>query len=195
MMATNAQIALLIIDAQRDFFDLSGTPYESDPTALEAREKTIAAIARNIEYARKHKMPVLWTHEMHRPDTMDMGLELKCEGPHCIEGTPGMELLEELQPLVEVKDLHIRNKRRWDAFYQTDLELVLRSLGIDTLIIVGAEAGACVLATAFGAKMRDIEIILSKEGIWGSPERIDALFTIASFAKRPLLTKDLEKLN
>jgi nicotinamidase-related amidase len=64
--------------------------------------------------ARAAGMPVIFTQEMHRADRSDFGIELEFEPPHCLEGTPGMDLAGELD--VVTGDHRILNKRRYDAF-------------------------------------------------------------------------------
>ncbi|MHA1643422.1 MAG: cysteine hydrolase family protein, partial [Candidatus Freyarchaeota archaeon] len=78
--------------------------------------------------------------------------------PHCIEGTPGAEIITELAPLE--KDYIVTNKRRYSALMGTDLEILLRGLRIENLILTGAFTDVCVLATALDARALDYRVII-----------------------------------
>lgn len=80
--------AVLVIDMQRDFL-APGAPVAT-PGGLDL----IPRINRLTARARGLGMPVIFTQEMHRADKSDFGIELEFEPPHCLEGTPGMELAE-----------------------------------------------------------------------------------------------------
>ena len=73
----------------------------------------------------------------------DFGIELSFEPPHCLEGTPGMDLADGLD--VAPTDYRILNKRRYDAFLGTDLETLLRSLRVDSLLVTGVCTDICVM--------------------------------------------------
>ena len=74
-----------------------------------------------------------------------------------VEGTAGAGVVEELKPAPGDYTVH---KRRSNGFYGTDLELLLRSRGIDTLIFTGIVTDGCVAATVQGARDRDFNIIV-----------------------------------
>ena len=58
---------------------------------------------------------------------------------------------------------YIIPKRRYDGFFQTDLDLILRELGVDTLIVVGADTNICVLQTLAGAYFRGYKTIVAAD--------------------------------
>ena len=72
-------------------------------------------------------MPVIFIQELHRPSGVDFGRELDGEeGIHCVEGAPGTELWPTLRPGAD--DYYVP-KRRYSAFFGTDLDIVLKGLG------------------------------------------------------------------
>lgn len=76
---------------------------------------------------------------------------------HNLEGSPQAEIVAELRPL---EGEHIVIKKRLTGFHATDLELLLRSLGVDTTIITGINTNTCVTGTAFEAMHRDYKVIV-----------------------------------
>jgi nicotinamidase-related amidase len=83
-------------------------------------------------------------------------------GEHCREGSWGWQVVDGLAP---TEDETTIRKPRYDAFYGTDLEHVLRLWGVDTLIICGTVANICVHYTASSAAMRWFDVIVPKDCI------------------------------
>lgn len=159
--------AVVVIDMQRDFLD-PGAPIAT-PGGLEL----IPRINRLTARARALGMPVIFTQEMHRADKSDFGIELEFEPPHCLEGTPGMDLAEQLD--VAPGDYRILNKRRYDAFLGTDLDTLLRSLRIESLLVAGVCTDICVASTVQHARNLDFRCYVLRDCVAGtSAERHEA---------------------
>jgi biuret amidohydrolase len=164
LMSDPRRSALLIIDMQNDFL-VAGAPVLA-PGGLEL-VPTIAALARE---ARRNELPVVFTQEMHRADHSDFGIELAFEPPHCIEGTPGMDLVAGLEP--EPGDVRIMGKRRYDAFLGTDLDLALRVRGVENLLVTGVCTDVCVISTVHHARNLDYRCFVLSDAVAGTtPER------------------------
>ena len=144
--------ALLIVDMQKDF--VKGERKAIIPHVIRLRE-----IAQNLH------MPVIFVQEMHRTSAIDYGIELYFGPPHTREGTQGAELVPELEP--SSSDFVINYKRRYSAFFQTDLDLLLRSLKVRTLIMAGVVTEVCILATAFDAHAYDYFVVVVKDCVSG----------------------------
>jgi len=142
--------AILVIDMLNDFIK------EGAPLELPEGRKIIPNIKRLLEEARKRKIPIIYICDAHRPDDTEFNQWPK----HCVEGTPGAEVVEELKP--EQEDIIIK-KRRYSGFYSTDLDLTLRELKIDTLILTGVATNICVLHTAADAYFRGYKIIVVED--------------------------------
>lgn len=152
---------------QRDFLD-PGAPVAT-PGGLEL----IPRINRLTARARALGMPVIFTQEMHRADRSDFGIELEFEPPHCLEGTPGMDLAEQLD--VIAGDYRILNKRRYDAFLGTDLDTLLRSLRVESLLVAGVCTDICVASTVQHARNLDFRCYVLRDCVAGtSAERHEA---------------------
>lgn len=106
------------------------------------------------------------TQEVHRPDLIDFGRELDGEEPvHCVEGTSGVSLLPDFQPRAGE---HLIRKRRYSAFFATDLDLLLRGLGVRTVIVCGFLTDVCVHYTCADAHQLDYCVRLVAEACGGS---------------------------
>ncbi len=162
-----AATALLVVDMQNDFL-LPDAPVRT-PGGLDL-VPAIAALAREC---RRAGLPVAFTQEMHRADLSDFGIELVFEPPHCLEGTAGMDLVDGIG--VEAGDLLIGRKRRYDAFLGTDLDLVLRTRGIENLLVVGVCTDICVIATVQHARNLDYRVFVLRDLVAATtPERQEA---------------------
>lgn len=144
--------ALIVIDYQNDFLD-EGSPVECIG-AVEAMRNTMPV----IEKAREAGIPVIFTQEYHRnPEVFgnyDMGREADGEDPlHTVLGTRGYDLHEELLPLAP--NDYVMPKPRYSSFIGTDLDLILRSHKVDTLIITGVCTNICVHYTFIDAHQKD----------------------------------------
>uniref|UniRef100_A0A7C9JEV8 Cysteine hydrolase n=1 Tax=Muribaculaceae bacterium Z82 TaxID=2304548 RepID=A0A7C9JEV8_9BACT len=107
--------------------------------------------------ARKAGVPVVFSCDAHLPG---VDREIELWGEHGIKGT------DAAQPLARLglcdKDFVVP-KRRYDGFFQTDLDLLLRELGVDTIIAVGADTNICVLQTLAGAYFRTYKSIVAAD--------------------------------
>ena len=89
---------------------------------------------------------------------------------HSWEGTPWLDLLVENDP---ESDYYIRTKKRLSAFYPTDLEFLLRQLGVHNIVITGTYTDACDLSTAFDAANRDYRVTIPRDVVAGYSEEFE----------------------
>jgi nicotinamidase-related amidase len=149
--------ALLIIDMQRDFID-EDAPATCAPMARER----LPAVQRLLELGRTAGIPIFFSQGLVSPDLSDVGHWKGAHGSGAvqIEGTPGADIVDELRPQAGEK---VIRKRRPSAFFATDLEVFLRGLGIDTLLLAGSSMSGCVRATAVDAFSRDYRTIVVRD--------------------------------
>ena len=153
--------ALLVIDMQNDFV-LEGAILEVE----EARKQT-PKIKKLIDKCRELEVPVIYT--LQETDPVFCALEVAAN-PALMEtgmrkGTKGFQVIDELAP--ETDDITVR-KRRFSAFYQTDLELILRNIRgtakpVDTVIICGTMTNICCESTARDAYFRDFKVVFGTD--------------------------------
>jgi nicotinamidase-related amidase len=156
-MAAPREIALLVIDMQRDFLDPLGYVAQTGVDVSILR-RTIAPVRRLLAAARAATIPVIHTREGHRPDLSDLtvfkqrratgsGAPIGSVGPLgrlLVRGEPGHAIIAEVAPLPGET---VIDKPGFGAFYATDLELILRARGISSLTIAGVTTDICVHST------------------------------------------------
>lgn len=160
--------ALIVVDMQSDFLEV-GAPFESV-----AGRAMVPQLKRAIDFCREREIPVIYTAHVHRRDGCDMGLfKLNAEiarGTALSEGAPGAAIYAEIAPR---PDELVIQKHRFSAFYGTDLELVLRGLGVETVVICGVTTENCCHATARDAMFRDFKVIFLSDAT-GTVDYADA---------------------
>ncbi len=96
-----------------------------------------------VDKAHAKGIPVIFIQEVHRPDLIDFGRELDGnETVHCIETNPKTEVAKEALDF-RPSDYLVK-KRRYSAFYATDLEILLKGLKVNTLLLCGGLTDVCV---------------------------------------------------
>jgi len=176
-----APMALVVVDVQKG--DQAGTP---GIQITAGRAERTARIIDLVATARQHGVPVVFIQEVHKPSLVDIGRELDgAEGPHAIEGEPSTELADGLDPQPE--EFLIR-KRRYSAFFGTELDLVLRSYGTRTVLLVGGLTDVCIHYTAVDAHQHDYFIRVATDAVGGSSERAhDAALEAIHYLQRDAL--------
>ncbi len=147
--------ALIVIDMQNAFVE-EGAPLET-PGA----RAMIPRLERLIRFARRHRMPVIWTQSDHRPPYGGLMLrKFPMIGEQRVlwKGEPSFEMYPHmLQPEQGPCEYRIV-KHKYDAFFETDLDAILRCHGVKTLIVTGTATNVCCESTARSAFMRDYQV-------------------------------------
>jgi nicotinamidase-related amidase len=144
------KLALLVIDMQKDFFEIS-------PTCTQSLNDAIEYINAAIAIFREKELPVICIQHMN-------------EAENLVPGEEGFEVPEELNVLPT--DLHI-TKTKSNSFIKTQLEEELRKLGVETIILTGFCAEFCVLSTYRGAQDIDFKPIFLRGSLASyEPDRI-----------------------
>jgi len=153
---------LVNVDLQNDFLHPDGW-YAKSEIDISHMRRVIEPVKELVAACRANGVPVVWTrHGTHgledggpfmqlRPVLRDGGLRI---------GTWGYEILAELEPRAE--DWFVA-KSRLSSFFQTNLEVILRGLGAETVLIGGVLTNQCVAATSKDACFRDLKPIVVEE--------------------------------
>jgi len=142
--------ALLVVDMLRDFIEEEGALCIGDSSSI--REK----VAQRVEQCRSQGEPIIYIVDRHLPHDAEFNMF----PPHCLEGQWGGEIIPEITP--QEKD-YVIPKRRFSAFFGTDLDLTLRELGIQEVELAGVCTQICVLYTAADARMLNYDVVVRKE--------------------------------
>jgi len=161
--------ALVIIDMQRDFLEPGGFG-EALGNDVSQLRKIVAPLRALLGAARDACLTVIHTREGHRPDMTDAprakvergapSLRIGDRGPMgriLIRGEAGHDIISELYPLAGEPVLDKPGK---GAFYQTDLDLMLRNRGVETLLVGGVTTEVCVHTTVREANDRGYRCIV-----------------------------------
>ncbi len=146
------ETALVIVDMQNDFVKTGGKLRVPDA------EKTIEPIRRLLEEARRNDVLVIFTQDTHYKGDP----EYEIWGEHVLKGTWGWQIIDELKPLPHEI---VVEKTRYDGFYGTPLDDLLRVYQVKHLVITGTVANICVLHTAGSAALRWYKVYVPMDAI------------------------------
>ncbi|WFO75152.1 cysteine hydrolase [Desulfurococcaceae archaeon MEX13E-LK6-19] len=127
-------------------------------------EKIVPIIKKLIEAAHERGVPVIHVVDQHYPSDP----ELKLWGPHALAGSSEAKIIDELAP--SENDIVIP-KHGYSGFRDTPLDLVLRSKGVDTIIVTGIHTHICVLHTVGDAFYYGYNIIVVEDGVAAFSEK------------------------
>lgn len=146
--------ALIMVDVINDFFDSRG------PNFYEKVREAVPPLRGLLAEARRQDALVVHAVERHRPQVHD------AEQPklpvHCLEGSfeaafyPGFENDESRREVVVPK-------RRYSAFFATDLSLMLNEQNIDRIIVAGVKTNVCIRATCQDAFANGLDVVVPHE--------------------------------
>jgi nicotinamidase-related amidase len=172
--------ALLLIDMQRDFVERDGS-FGRLGIDLAMYDETRPRLAALLEVARRRGVLVVHVQNTALPNRMsDSPAQIRFNlrmhesarrggSPlrYTVPGTPGHEFIEELTPLPG--ELVVR-KYRSSAFWGTNMELLLRSNGIQTVVVGGCTTEGCVESTARDAMFCDHYVVIADDCV-GSDDK------------------------
>ena len=165
--------ALVVVDMQ-SFFCEPGCPlYTANSAAL------LPQVRRLIEHFRERGRPVIFAAQQNKGEFIDRGESLRKWWPTVpLEGSREVEVVEALAPLPSEK---VIPKRRYSAFFATDLELTLSSMGVQQVVVAGLFTNVCVEATVRDAFMHDFLVFLPADACASLNEQMHlaALRTLA----------------
>ena len=164
-----ARAGLVIIDMQRDFLEPGGfgAALGNDVSLL---RRTIGPTRRLLAATRQAALSVIHTREGHRPDLADLAPAKKARGRLAmgigdagpmgrilVRGEPGHDIIPELYPLPGEP---VVDKPGKGAFHATDLDAMLKNLGVAQLIVCGVTTEVCVNTTVREANDRGYECVV-----------------------------------
>ncbi len=161
-MHLHGKTALIVIDVQKG----EVLPEGCGIPIMDGGEQRHARILEVVGAARAASIPPVFIQEVHKRTLVDFGRELDgVEGIHGLEGDLATELADGLDPR---PDEYLIRKRRYSAFFATELDLVLRSYGVQTLVLVGALTDVCVHYTFVDAHQHDYHCRVVTDCVGGS---------------------------
>lgn len=144
---------LLVVDMLNDFF--------RQGLLAERRRALVDSINELVAFFRGRRWPVIWVRQEFAPDLSDAFLDMRDEGIFItIAGTAGCQLLPELD--YQASD-PVVVKKRYSAFFGTNLDDLLSELRPERLVLAGVNTHACVRMAAIDAYQRDYRVIVAAE--------------------------------
>lgn len=144
--------AIIVVDMLKDTFK-EGSQL---PITGEAK-KILPNLKRLLEESRKRSLPIIFACDSFLKEDFIFKGKIKA---HSIRGTKGSEVVDDLNP--EPTDM-ILPKRRFSAFFKTDLDQTLRTLSVDTIVVTGITTEVCVLTTAMDGLCHDFFAIILED--------------------------------
>ena len=176
--------ALIVIDMQNGFIHPEGS-LPSLGLGMPGVEAVIAENGEAIAAARAAGIPVIYTRSVFRPGMVDLPMRMEGLLP------PDFEILERgswdadiHSDLTPHEGEAVIDKNRYDAFLNTPLEQVLRTLGATSVLVTGTVTSICVESTVRSGYMRDFDMYVASDCVLGAPGQHEASLSImgAAFA-------------
>jgi len=159
--------ALLIIDMQNDFV------LPESPNSINGANETIPVLVSVLDRFRSCGFPVFHIVREYRQDGSDIEkfryADFMDGNKYAIPGSLGCEVVEELTP-IEGEYRIVKN--RFSGFMNTELEFMLRRLGVEEVIISGIQYPNCIRATAFDAVAYGYDVTVLTDGTSAKSEDI-----------------------
>ncbi|MEM3851564.1 MAG: isochorismatase family cysteine hydrolase [Methanomassiliicoccales archaeon] len=163
-------IALLIVDMINAFVN------SESPLCVRGAKETVPRIRRVADECRKRGVPVFFVTRGYREDGSDVevsrwkywsehGRPLTLDS----KGKSSGEFYGSLKPK---KGDYVILKKKWSAFFRTELDLILRKLNVDTVVITGTQTPNCIRATAFDADMNDFGTVIIEDCVSSNTEDV-----------------------
>lgn len=144
--------AIIVVDMIKDNLK-EGSRH---PITLEGR-RIVPNLQRLLAESRERGFPVIFACDSFLENDFIFRGHMRL---HAVRGTVGAEVIDELGP--DPTDI-VLPKRRFSAFYKTDLDQTLRVLGVDTIVVTGITTEVCVLMTALDGLSHDFSAILLED--------------------------------
>lgn len=158
--------ALLIIDMQNDFV------LEDSPHRVVGARSVVPKIQAVLAEFRKRALPVFHIVRVHRPDGSDVEIIRQDKfrnQPFAVAGTNGAAVIDELAPR---SGEYVIEKIRMSAFIGTELDLVLRTRGITTVVVTGIQTPNCIRTTVFDAVAYNYPVVLVDDAVGAASEEV-----------------------
>ncbi len=193
-----SKTAMIVVDMQNDFVAEGAMLRSAQAAAM------VPKLASALDFCRENGIKVIYTAHAHRKDGCDMGMYDDLYPPianraSLVDGTKGVEIFGELAPATGE---HVIKKHRYSAFFATDLDMILRGMGITTVIVSGTTTENCCHATARDALFHDYKVVFLSDatgtfdypdvgqGAMSAEEVHKATLTILAFSTADVMTVD-----
>jgi ureidoacrylate peracid hydrolase len=178
--------ALVVIDVQNGFVSKGGS-YDQLGMSISHYHLAIPKISRLIDLCRDAGIPIFYTQAVREQSGIDLLTRVHKilpksreerirKQPICVRGTWDAEIVDEIKP---AQADHVVVKRRDSAFHDTEINVWMKSLGVDTLIFCGIDTSICVEASLRDAFNNGYDVVLISDATAsGSPKHFESTLEI-----------------
>ena len=150
--------ALLVIDMENGFVHPEGGHW------IRFAQSMVPNCVRAVELARAKGIPVFFVKRLYRADGSDVELTRYpgwvAGGRACRPASTGPNSAQAPEGLRPQPGDYTIIKPRWSAFFQTELDLILRRLGVDTVLLAGTTTPNCIRSTFYDALSLDYDAVV-----------------------------------
>lgn len=162
--------ALIIIDMENGFINLESAQ------CIKMAKDTIPICSKVISYARKQNIPVFFVNRIYRQNGSDVEhtrFKSWYEGGRALSDVCSKELGYDNPPEISSeKGDYVIIKPRFSAFFMTELDLILRRLGIDTIVLIGTTTPNCIRTTCYDGISLDYNVVIIEDCCSSQSEEI-----------------------
>jgi nicotinamidase-related amidase len=156
-------IALIVVDMINAFVE------NDSPLCVAGAKETVPRIKKVIDACRSKEIPIFFIARGYRDDGSDVEVSRwkfwNDSGRPLSLSSTGSTSGEFFGPLKPENGDYIIVKKKWSAFFRTELDLILRRLEVDTVAITGTQTPNCIRATAYDADMNDFDTVIISDCI------------------------------
>lgn len=162
--------ALIVIDMENAFID------GNSPLCIKQAAATVPTCGRVISKARERKMPVFFVNRVYRKNGSDVEFtryeSWAKGGRYLAPGSIGPLSIEVPAEFLPTPGDYTIIKPRFSAFFQTELDLLLRRLGVTTLFLIGTTTPNCIRTTCYDGISLDYNIVIIEDCCSSNTEEI-----------------------
>lgn len=170
MRENKTKSALIVIDMENGFI------HEKSPHCIVNAKATLPMCEQAVKTARQKEIPIIFVKRIYRQDGSDVEItryktwkEGGCTMGPSSTGFSSAEAPNELKPQ---KGDYTLIKPRWSAFFGTELDLLLRRLKIETVILMGTTTPNCIRTTCYDANALDYNVVILEDCCSSQTEEI-----------------------
>jgi nicotinamidase/pyrazinamidase len=141
---------IVVVDMLKDAFRKKDDPSTKQYLSIVPKIKKLLGEARALD------IPIIYASDSF----LENDFIFKGKKSYSLRGTEGAEVIDELRPQ---RQEEVLPKRRFSAFFKTDLDQTLRLMGVDTVVVGGINTHVCVLATAMDSVCNDFNVIVLED--------------------------------
>ena len=159
-----SKTALIVVDVQNDFCHNEGVFSKYRKANLDQVQQAVKNLSTLISKCREFEIPIIFIKTIHSPWTNSQSWGKRLEGSgEKMRICPPNEFGSQFYAVEPKENDCIVTKHRYSGFVGTDLDLILRSKGIENILVTGVATNVCVETTARDGYNRDYNVVFVED--------------------------------